>query len=83
LLRYLAARKIPRYVFSQMGYAVHVEFDPSGQLVSASCTCLDFPKRAPDLPGVQTRKHLLAACLKTPKPDQDHKLDTASTIRNR
>jgi hypothetical protein len=36
------------------GYAVHIELDPAGQLVPASCTCPDFAKRAPDLHGVRT-----------------------------
>ena len=27
------------------GYAVHIDFDPDGELVAASCTCLDFGKR--------------------------------------
>jgi hypothetical protein len=46
------------------GYAVYVEFDPEGQLMSASCTCQDFAKRAPDLHGVRACKHILAACLR-------------------
>jgi hypothetical protein len=56
------------------GYAVHIELDPTGQLVAASCTCPDFEKRAPDLHRVRACKHILAACLKAaaaqPKPHE-------------
>jgi hypothetical protein len=56
------------------GYAAHIELDPAGQLIAASCTCPDFAKRAPDLHGVRACKHILAACLKAaaaqPKPHE-------------
>ena len=51
------------------GYAVHIEFDPDGELTAASCTCPDFAKRTagmgtPLLHGLRVCKHILAACRK-------------------
>ena len=50
------------------GYAVEVEFNPAGQLESASCTCPDYEKitstAPPTLHGTRVCKHILAAAIK-------------------
>lgn len=51
------------------GYAVHVEFNPDGELTAATCTCPDFEKPAagqgtPTLHELRVCKHVLAASLK-------------------
>ena len=51
------------------GYAVHIDFDPDGELVAASCTCLDFGKRTAGMGArcctLRVCKHILAACRHT------------------
>jgi len=50
------------------GYAVELEFDQNGRLITASCECPDFTKSAtrpstPTLHGIRVCKHILAAAL--------------------
>jgi hypothetical protein len=46
------------------GYAVHIEFDPDGELTAASCTCPDFEKRTEGMGAPLLHGLRVAACRK-------------------